>query len=1817
MANSTAGMPFGTAVGAVLFGLANLFAQHPQAVAIGHSLYTITEIAPYVFPDYITTAAKIKSFASYPQVSDRNPASSNFFQALTSEIFAQTPTVLITESSVIPPIQTSTTPDDIISVDSLTNGTSAESEPATVSTETTALEGEVQESSDERIENITPDFPHQISTIFGGTTVENQSATSSAAGTALKSEVPAASNERIDNEERVETLSSVNAPVPSVELDTENTNTGYIPRAIAWITNKIPTPHSISTTIPKPLPPINVPLPSDNAHATQGTTFDNTGPFFPRLVEWLNANAPSFVPVAYALLFIPGIYGFIIHGSTNQRRYFARSALVLTVACLAYYTSWNQLETLRRAAKTCTTVLDQQLRTILNTILHLAALIPSWNWWKQTAYTLVMAAEIWSVIEVVLGWLMYGYACFQDFWYPSYEPTHRIRFRVEDNTRNGIFNYTALHPRLYGTFVLPEVPTPTRCILAIGFGQELLLVLPFFCWGLLVILSSSIRKCFPIVLIVQLCLLVWFWIGRERCMGFVQRTTRATKQTAAAGWQVVKDYKKRPELLVFSLAASVVLVAKCGPHVVAILRPYFTVEMLREVSSQIKSMAKFALAWCVEGDNRVMTMFKYAFAMCIEGFNNVMSMAKFVFAWCSEQWHSLESTFKEALASYSEEWYIVKSWASACAEKSKSNYMDHWRSVGIHFGRTWHLCKDAAIVATQSATTNLEPWGTEYIPPFVSTCRPQGFWLYQGNMSILFSVTFVGFFLFCRQSSHFVRAIIALFWVLSFGLPGVCTERIRDFYLTVFGASFLASLFLVDCRKSWEMLKAWRTSAATRISYMWNRFREALRTGWQHCLTVWRSCRRASCTFKVFVQSFIPTLGRTSWILMHTVLDFISLRILAVGRKFRDWFRDRMISASETCKNYWRSLTRKFREALGIDPECNTSEWAFFMGILGEALGVEPYPVDNTVEEPKQKPVKETEKKPARETGPEPVRETEQEPVQTPRQASFADEKLPETVSVPTSSKNDGLRRPVIPVDRREEPVPLTVEQQNTIREEKEVQARRDAAWAAYEEEAKQRARREEENEKKEQEDPKAVAHKSFEDYADRCYKEASEAVRIAREEEEMAEKMAKETKRFIAERAETEKRIAQLEKAEAEAAEKLAASLKTEAQMAAAKAGIEGRTIFGHQLTDLNIDDFPLPNLYNRKNVARSETGVSSKAAWQDRLLGGPSVLTKIKRDQEAAQDDSSSDPPAPPTADTSGNSSGSSAPPATAPGTMEDSSNYPPAPPVAAQDTVNNSSNGRLAPLTAAQDAIEQGSEPHIGEMEDVQKSLFRLPDNDRDIDMEEEVSNKEEVSSKKDEAPCYPDEVVMGCTTQSQDEPVTPVQPPSTEAPQTQAPQMQDTQTQDPRAQDPQTQDYQIQDPQFQDPQVQALQNQAPQIQAPQNQAADDDTIVQDAFPLREEFVHDSDDADDEDFYTETDTAPAEHQAAPAAPANLPPLPDTPATKPFEYDSDEYQEWQSALYIDNGEAATKPPPAITVTKPVTKRCEPIVHDSEDEDDDCKKANSKMPTQPATATPTPSVSITKLATGSRPGQPFEQSESSEDYFEKPVDRKNTKASSNPAATKFTAAKPTAVKSATAKPTAAKPTFLASLLAEVKGVEPTASESPPTKPAAANPPRAKITLAEYTASRPTTSKPAASKRPPTQSLDSFPLIPSAAQPATTQTVVRRPAPTKLASRPPPTKTAFQPLQCTYSMNSFSGDEDKDFQHPKSASTQPVTKAAPTKASSVDTARAPIGEDCDSELSDHDDEVIQQHETEEAMRRGEETARVGKAKWLEMDYDEI
>jgi hypothetical protein len=1153
MANSTAGMPSGTAVGAVLFGLANLFAQHPQAAAIGYSLYTLTEIAPYVFPDYNTTAAKIKSFASYPQVSDYNSASSNLFQPFTSELLAKTLTVLVTDGSVIPPIQTPITPDDIVSLDPLTNGTLAEIDPTTITTETTAPEAE--EQVDNALPVSLPPIPTTESTDFGYilgalTWPANKILTAEDILTA-----PAATHTALDSlslslMHTTEPLSSVNAPVRPIELDTGSTNTGYISGVIAWISNKIPTLPSIPTTTLKPLPPIKVPLPSYNAHVTQGMKFHKTGLSPPRLAQRLNANARSFGPVACALLFIAGIYGFIIHGSANRRRYFARSALVLTAACLAYYTSWDQLETLWWAAKTCTTVLDLQLRTIFNTILHPAALIPSWNWWKQSAYTLVMAAEIWSVIEVVLGWLMYGYACFQDLWFPSYKPSHRIRFRVEDNTRNGVINYTTLHPRLYGIFVLPEVPTPVRCKLAIGFGQELLLVLPFFCWGLIAILSSSVRKCFSVVPIVQLCLLVWFRIGRERCMGLVQRATKATKHTAAAGWQVVKAYKKRPELLVFSLAASVVFVAKCGPHVVTTLRPYFTVEMLHEVISEIKYMAKFALTRCVKGCDSVMFMVNYAFAICSEGFNSVISMAKFVFAWCSEQWDSVKPTFKEAFVSCSEEWYIVKSWTSTWAKMSKANYMGQWRSVGIHFGRLWHSCKDAAIVATQSAATNLEAWTTEYIPPFVSTtCRPRGLWLDQGDMSIFFSATFVGFFLFCRKSSYFVRALIALFWVLSFGLPGVCTERFRDLFLTVVGTSFLTSLFLIDWRKSWEVLKGWRTFVATRISHMWNRFREALRSSCRQYLTVWRSCWKASCAFKVFVHHFIPTLWCTCWTAMHTMLDFISSRVLTVGRKCRDWFSNSMTSASESCKGYWRSLTKNLRGALGIDPECNTSEWAFFMRMLGEALGVEPYPVDNPVENSKQKPAQGTEIKPARETGPKPVREAEQEPVQTPRQASFADEELPETVSILTPSHNDGLPRLELLVDSREEPVPLTVGQQNAIREEKEVQARRAAAMAAYEEESKQRARRE--KEKKEQEDPKAVAHKSYEDYADRCYKEASETVRIAREEEEMAE----EIKKLVAERIETEERIAQFEKAEAEAAEKLAASLEIEAQMAAAKA--------------------------------------------------------------------------------------------------------------------------------------------------------------------------------------------------------------------------------------------------------------------------------------------------------------------------------------------------------------------------------------------------------------------------------------------------------------------------------------------------------------------------------------------------------------------------------------------------------------------------------------------------------------------------------------
>jgi hypothetical protein len=1152
MANSMAGTPFGTAVGVVLFGFANLFAQHPQAAAIGYSLYTLTEIAPYVLPNYNTTAAKIRSFTSYPLVSDLDSASSNTFQDSFSELLGETSTVPVTESSVIPPIPTSTTPDDIASDDSLTNSTSAESEPTTVTTETIALESEVQDASDERIESTASE--HHMLTISSGTSVESEPATSTAAETVPESEVPAFSDERIDTEAPVDT---------EVLVETEE--------QIA-IEEHFYTEAPIGT---------QTPVYTEEQIATREHT-DNE-----EQVE-SDEHVDDVLPDS-------------LHGVPTTSTAAATEATQVTVE------EAHDREDFPDSSDTH--IIDD---AVVNTTI------------KSTDTGYILTAFSWLVNKISVT--------------PEFGPTTANTHTASDSSSPSSINVPLPSDNAHvpqGTTVHETNPSSVGLVQwfnAIVWSSNIPLLLTlaglygwsiqshvnrwhYFTLGAFLLIvaslanyasweqfSSSIRKCFPVVLIAQLCILTWFWIGRGRCMGFVRRTIGATKDTVAAGWQTAEDFsnKKRPELMVVSIAVLGVTIAKHGPDVFTTLRPYFTVEILRWVSSQIKSMAKSTVAWCVEGFNSIISMATCMFAWCSKHLDSVIFMAKYAFALCSEQCHLIKSAVRNAFASYIEHWYSVVSWASIWAKRCMSEYLDYWISASIHLGRLLRSYKDAAIAATQSAATILGAWAMEYVPPFVPmTCRPRGVWLHQGDMSILFSATFVSFFLFCRQRTYFASTLIALFWALCFGLSGVCTDRFRDFFFTVVGASFLSSIFLVDWKKSWKVLKASKTSAITRITHIWYRFRQALRTGWQHCLTVWRSCRRVSRALKDFVQHYIPVLWRTCFTAIRNVRDFVSPRILAEGGIGQGWLINKRTYVSRTCQGYWRSFMRRFGVAIGIPPESNTSIWAHSMGKLGKALGVEPYPVDNPAEEPEQRPAQEperepaqeTEKKPARETEPEPFRETERKPTRAPRRASFADKDLSEIESSPTSSHKDRLPKPVPPKDYKEEPIPLT---EDAIREKEELDKRREEIRVGYQKEAEARAKREEENkeenrkarEEKEQEDRKVAAHKSYQELAEKVRKEASVVLQACDLEEEMEFERA----RAAADRVEHEERVVEKKQEAAEAAEKLAASLELGSQMGLKTAAPEGRTTFGRQSTDLNEDDFPLPGLYNRKKL-RSAT--------------------------------------------------------------------------------------------------------------------------------------------------------------------------------------------------------------------------------------------------------------------------------------------------------------------------------------------------------------------------------------------------------------------------------------------------------------------------------------------------------------------------------------------------------------------------------------------------------------------------------------------------
>jgi hypothetical protein len=100
MANSTAGVPFSIPVGAALLGLANLFAQQPQAAAIGYTIYAIAGAGPFMFPDYNTTAAKIKNLTSNFHIADYSSVLSDLLLP-SNEFLAETSTVLVTENSAI------------------------------------------------------------------------------------------------------------------------------------------------------------------------------------------------------------------------------------------------------------------------------------------------------------------------------------------------------------------------------------------------------------------------------------------------------------------------------------------------------------------------------------------------------------------------------------------------------------------------------------------------------------------------------------------------------------------------------------------------------------------------------------------------------------------------------------------------------------------------------------------------------------------------------------------------------------------------------------------------------------------------------------------------------------------------------------------------------------------------------------------------------------------------------------------------------------------------------------------------------------------------------------------------------------------------------------------------------------------------------------------------------------------------------------------------------------------------------------------------------------------------------------------------------------------------------------------------------------------------------------------------------------------------------------------------------------------------------------------------------------------------------------
>jgi hypothetical protein len=1550
MANSTAGVPFSIPVGAALLGLANLFAQQPQAAAIGYTIYAIAEAGPFMFPDYNTTAAKIKNLTSNFHIADYSSVLSDLFQP-SNELLAETPTVLVTENSAIPLTQAPSTPEDIVSVDSVPHGTSGETEPETFAAEATS-ESDERIDNDEPVDSLNHDFMYQVPTTSSAMAIETEQAVLETAhgqdlpeksGTPVSDEVivdmTTSSNirslfARITNKIptvpsvptattdtnlhtsspplilMVEPSSNIDLPLPSDEADTLSLCSSVTTEPLPPVDVPLPPDTLDSSSVPsvhtmEPLSPFDVPFPSDDAHALQGATFDEAGlslSFSERLINTWLLGSTIILPIWLWLSYV-----YLIGGHGNRWRYFKASVGVyyaFVVAGIAYYDGpWKEPLALCKLEKTWTTFSILQLGTAFQ--VYCDAIMVQLPWVKSVAYAVVLAVEIFCVVGSIPNFGEVGLVAAIAYVYLLWLLTIILRplplgIMMVWSAPMGFLYWALTTLYTYPLLLSIRVSQWLDPLLALVYDWSIPIMAPFFHGAILCFINGSFRP-LNTTLMTQLIMIALCWThnyrwncvefaqqttrtcrrkaatsvqmtktfiyearwwlvfyfflaasvtllnkygahlvttfqlylhsqpwgkymrvvlgflffllmsylayaNRERCTEVAQRITRATKRTAAAGWQMMKDfiYSYQRELLVISIGASMIILRKYGPSLVTTFGPYFTLEMLGRVYSQIKSMATSAIAWESEG------------------WSGVISLAKCVYTWYSEFWACVNSWFKAVsigiLASYSEEWNSVKFWTRAFAAYSKSKYVDRSSSLSIHLGRLLNSCKDTVVEAIQSTTTfaakKTGDMGTRatgyYIPAFVSTaCRPRWFWIVQGDKPVLLAATLVAFFFFCTHASYLWRSLVALLWVFGFGLPGMCTERFWNFFQTVAMACFLACVFLINWENVWETLCAWTTYARRRIPDMWNGFCIAL-------CTCWRAIWRASRTCMAFIRDVTLDTAYLCWRVVRAAVVYSGLLLLDMWSICWEWLSYGMAFAWETLKGSWQFSVRKFRGVLGID-------WVLFMKKLGQALGIVPYPVDQS-EEPVP-PTDPLEQEQAR-------REVEEE---TTRRHG-------ESIALRMQQERRELARQADARKREEEIEKLRADLeflriQNKLLKREEQERER-------EKEKEETDKRLKEEQRKREEEENAERDGNRDPYADQL-----EAQRAEFENQMAAERRdAAATERLAAQR------IAAAEQASAQLAEKLAATLAEEAALAANNertddniqvtsegngfpappvdpgASAPSRSTFGHT-GDLNADEFPLPDLYNGPTGSRPETGVNTKAAWQDRFLGGENVLMKTKRRDEAGQDDSSSGPPAPPPA-TQGtaNSSKTPAPPATAQG---DSSNALPPPP-------------------AAQGTDDQAPQPYSCEMNDVQHKLPSLKDIDGDITMDNvaPTDNGVDMGDASTQAPA-PAPAQQSAPIQAPPVQIAPVQPPPNGS------------TNGPRArvslpgfsevaagQQILGQAAVVQPSPIQNPQTQDTQSPDPQTQASE-------------VNLSEEILSASD-ADDEDFYNNDSTAQAQNPA-----------------------------------------------------------------------------------------------------------------------------------------------------------------------------------------------------------------------------------------------------------------------------------------------------------------------------------------------------------------